>query len=339
MDHYRRMLDDAPYLREALCLTYASGLDRPGLIRAFGGDPAATMPRRDISDRLGQNHYTEVPAALLVAEIGLWQIGLEVNGYQGSRTEVLRRAAAGGEALSVYWNVNAHSALTYAVGGRTSFGFDMLRPEDRYGPDAAEVDAHVAGLPFGLHNDADWRAAGLALAERITGVRLPADFPTRDMPGVLLEEVPEALVPEGAEGHAALQDTFIQQAIAAPTLGKIPAIAEFRAKLIAQDADLIDEPAVREVMETLAAGHSPRPELRAVLTALSDHYFQQSRATTGWSNAELFRQGHAVRDFITAAFPSRNLLDRVASGGYTFRNADRQLQAEVLRRCAYRAVR
>jgi hypothetical protein len=69
-------------------------------------------------------------------------------------------------------------------------------------------------------------------------------------------------VPEGAEGHAALQNTFIQQTIAVPTLDKIPAIAAFRAGLIPQDADLIDGPAVREVRATLAVGHSPRIELR-----------------------------------------------------------------------------
>ncbi|WP_433794715.1 hypothetical protein [Actinoplanes sp. CA-252034] len=96
------LLDDAPYLREALCVTYASGLDVPGLIRAFGGDPTATMSRHDLGDLLRRYHHTEVPVALLIAEIGTWQIGFEVNGYQGSRTEVLRRAAAGGKALSVH---------------------------------------------------------------------------------------------------------------------------------------------------------------------------------------------------------------------------------------------
>jgi Family of unknown function (DUF6461) len=111
-----------------------------------------------------------------------------VNGHHGSRSEVLRQAAAGGQALSVYWNVNAHGAVRYAAGGRTSPGFDVLRPEDSYGPDAAEVDSHLADLPFGHEEDTDWQAVGLALAERITGVRLPEDFPTWSMPGVLLEE-------------------------------------------------------------------------------------------------------------------------------------------------------
>ncbi|MDI6105894.1 DUF6461 domain-containing protein [Actinoplanes sp. NEAU-A12] len=332
VEYYRRLLDGAPYLRVALCVTYASGVDGPGLIRAFGGDPTATVSRHDLGDLLHQYHYTEVPAALLVAEMGTWQIGIEDNGYQGTRTEVLRQAAAGGTAVSVYWNVNATNAFTYAVDGRTRFGFDMMFPEDRHGPDAADIDAYLAHLPFGHAGDADWRAAGLALAERITGVRLPADFPTWDIPGVVLDEVPQDLIPEGDEEHSALQDTFIQQVLAAPTLDKIPAIAAFRARSIAQDAGLVDEPAAREAMEALTLGHPPRPELRADLTALGDHYFQQSRTMTGWPSADLFRQGHAVRDFIDAAF------DRHTSGGYTFRNPDLRLQAEVLGRCASRAA-
>ncbi|WP_433794716.1 hypothetical protein [Actinoplanes sp. CA-252034] len=89
----------------------------------------------------------------------------------------------------------------------------MLRPEDRSGPDAADIDAYLAGLPLGHGHghagDTDWRAAGLALAERVTGVRLPAGFPAWDMPGVLLDEVPEDLIPESSEDDAALHDTFI----------------------------------------------------------------------------------------------------------------------------------
>ncbi|MEV4635811.1 hypothetical protein AB0J80_00520 [Actinoplanes sp. NPDC049548] len=90
---------------------------------------------------------------------------------------------------------------------------------------------------------------------------------------------------------------------------------------------------VREAMESLALGHLPRPELRADLTALSDHYFERSRTMTGWHSADLFRQGRAVSDFIDAAF------DRATSGGgYPFRNADLQRQADVLGRCASRAA-
>ncbi|MEV4635810.1 hypothetical protein AB0J80_00515 [Actinoplanes sp. NPDC049548] len=84
--------------------------------------------------------------------------------------------------------VEATDALRYAVGGRTRFRFDMSRPEDRSGPDAADVDAYLTDLPFGHDGDADWRVAGLAFAERVTGVRLPVDFPAWDMPGVLLDE-------------------------------------------------------------------------------------------------------------------------------------------------------
>ncbi|MBB4742959.1 hypothetical protein BJY16_006418 [Actinoplanes octamycinicus] len=334
VEYYRRMLDDVSYLREALCVTYATGLDSAALIRAFGGDPDATMSRRELGDLLSHHHYSEVPPAMLVAEIGRWQIALELNGYQGTRPEVLRGAAAGGEAVSVYWNVNANNALTYAVGGRTRFRFDLMSAADRSGPAAAELDALLAGLSF----DVDWRAAGLAVAERITGLRLPADLPSWDLPGVILEEIPQDLVPEGADGRTAVQDPFLQQVIAAPTLDKMPAIAEFLARLIVQDAGLAGEPPVGEVMAALAIGQPPRPELRAVLTALRDRYFERSRATTGWDRADLFRQGHAVDAFVNVAFPGRHPLDRVDIGGYPFRDADRQLQARILCRCVSRAV-
>lgn len=45
--HYRRLL--ARYgggLEDATCVTYARGVDEDAFIRAFGGDPARTAPRR-----------------------------------------------------------------------------------------------------------------------------------------------------------------------------------------------------------------------------------------------------------------------------------------------------
>ncbi|BCJ39609.1 hypothetical protein GCM10010168_79360 [Actinoplanes ianthinogenes] len=46
-----------------------------------------------------------------------------------------------------------------------------------------------------------------------------------------------------------------------------------------------------------------------------------------------------MRDFTAAAFPGTHPLSQVIRGYYRLRDADRRLQAGVLRRCAYRAVR
>ena len=177
------------------------------------------------------------------------------------------------------------------------------------------------------------------MAERLTGVRLPAGFLTLDMPGVIIEEIPEDLVPEGAGGRAALQDEFIQRVIAEPTLDKLPAIADFLVRILAEDSGIIDEPAVRELLEAVTAGRPPGAELHGRLVETAERYFQQSRTRSDASGMELFQQGHAVRDLIAAAFPGRSPLSRVTSGGYIFRDADRHLQAHVLRQCAYRAAR
>ena len=67
VEYYRQMLGAAPGLNGALCLTYAAGPDPAGLIRAFGGDPDATMSQSDLSTVLDQYHYSQVPPALLVA--------------------------------------------------------------------------------------------------------------------------------------------------------------------------------------------------------------------------------------------------------------------------------
>ncbi|WP_433794717.1 hypothetical protein [Actinoplanes sp. CA-252034] len=84
-------------------------------------------------------------------------------------------------------------------------------------------------------------------------------------------------------------------------------------------------------MDSLALGQLP--DLRADLTALRDNYSQRSGTMAGRPSADLFRRGHAVNDFIDAAF------NRATSrGGYLFRNANLERQADVLSRYASRAA-
>ena len=135
LDHYRQLLSVQQWDYEALCFTYAQGLDTAAMITAFGGDPAAMMPEAALREALGRFHYSEVPPAVLVVELDGWCLGIEPNGFQGSRPEVLGRAAAGGAAVSVFWNINASNEFTYRAGGRTIVGFDMLSPERRHGAD------------------------------------------------------------------------------------------------------------------------------------------------------------------------------------------------------------
>ncbi|MCA2215705.1 DUF6461 domain-containing protein [Jidongwangia harbinensis] len=324
----------------ALCFTYAKGLDEAALITAFGGDPSATMPQAELFETLAGFHYSRVPAALLVADLGGWCVGIEPNGYQGSRPEVLRRAAVGGAAVSVYWNVNATNAFSYATGGRTVVGFDMLDPQSPYGADPHILDAEMADLRFGGEIFESY-VAGLVLAERVTGVRLPADLPQRELVGAVLKKVPEDLVPEHGAGHPALGDPFVQQVLAVPTADKLRAIDGFLARLVAEDSGVIEEPVIRASVEAFRDGELAAG-LRDALLAVQERYRATHRATLQLPVADrgnALELLHAVQDVVAALLPDQRRLgrDSVRYRSYQLRDTGRSLQAYVLEQCAVRA--
>src|SRR5690349_9268272 len=144
------MLVDAEW-GEAFCLTFVQGLDNAALITAFGGDPAALLAQRDLAQVLDGFRYGEEPATLVVAEVGGWRIGIEINGCQGNRPEVLRRAAAAGDgvALSVFRDVTGRSEFTYVSDDRTQAVIDHIRPERSSGEDPGLLEKFLSGLPFG----------------------------------------------------------------------------------------------------------------------------------------------------------------------------------------------
>jgi len=68
------------------------GIDEDAMVRAFGGDPSATALRSiaELAEELAPYHYSEVPHAVLVTRVGDRLIGVEPNGFQGSRPEAAR---------------------------------------------------------------------------------------------------------------------------------------------------------------------------------------------------------------------------------------------------------
>lgn len=321
-EYYDQMLVDAEW-GEAFCLTFVRGLDESALITAFGGDPATIMSPAVLAQNLDNFRYGDEPATLLVATVGDWRVGIEVNGCQGCRGEVLRGAAAAGDgtALSVFRDVNGRSEFTYVTGDRTQAVIDHIRPGRRSGASPEILDALMAGLPFGHQDDIIPEAAGLALAERITGVRLPLDLLEQDLPGVILTPVPDDLVPEAGRGLAALDHPFIRRMLAAPTVENVPAMIAFRTRLIAEDAALLGEPAVQEALTALEADRRPDPELRTRLRELHERLAGELQAM------------NAVQDIAAAAFDTGDPAGRFGTT-YAIRDSDRSLQAVVLRRCA-----
>ncbi|GLW31147.1 hypothetical protein Areg01_40870 [Actinoplanes regularis] len=328
-EYYDRMLVDADW-GEAFCLTFVRGLDDATLITAFGGDPAKRMPQAELAQILDGFAHGDEPATLVIGGVGDWRVGIEINGYQGCRPEVLRRAAAAGDgtALSVLRTVTGRSEFTYVSEDRTQVVIDQLRPERRTGPNPELLDELLSGLPFGHEDDIIPEAAGLALAERITGVRLPLDLMEQDLPGVILTLVPDDLVPEAGRGLAALEHPFVRRMLSAPIPENVPAMVAFRTRLIAEDAGLADDPVIQAVLAALDTDDPPSPDLRTGLQELHLRLPATAQAL------------NAVQDIAAAAF-TRDTEDPGKRFGtaYAIRDSDHSLQAVVLRRCALHALR
>ena len=330
---YYRDLLAGPWqgLADAACLTYARGIDENAMISAFGGDPTDAPLRSldDVGEELSNYHYSEVPNVVAVTSVDDWLIGLEINGFQGSRPEVLRAASAGGTAVSVFWNIEGDNSFECATHGRTRVGFDMARPADQYGDEPGALDEHLAGLPFGYTVDA-W-TAGLALAERVTRLRLPATLLDRRFRCAFVTEVPEDLVHEGLVDNPALDDPFIRAILAEPTADKLPAITRYLADTIARESGTADLPAIKAALEALAVGGRPKPELRQSLLALAEQ-FQREQQSLDRVHAALGIAAALAPDPAQAAF------DLHFHAGYCVHNQDERVRLTVLYQCLRRAV-
>jgi Family of unknown function (DUF6461) len=160
-------------LAVAGCVTLVEAPDGEAVIRAFGADPAEVVPGPPFTGSDTDDPDRDQFVAVQVIDGGL--AVLECNGYEGSH--VAAEASRGGCAVSVFWNVNAHTRFSYAVDGRLLVGFDALSPEHRYG---TEPDALVELMTGLFTPDLHWIESMFTLAARTTGLTLPADWLERD---------------------------------------------------------------------------------------------------------------------------------------------------------------
>jgi hypothetical protein len=204
-------------LRDGACITLVGPPDAGAVVRGFGGD--LSEARRMSLAAFGPPGADE--SAVAVRDVGGWLLVVEVNGWQGSRPEVLRRVSAGGRAVSVYWNVNMTTRFSYAASGQLLTAFEAMTPDRRWGADPDGLEAARSGLPWAT---GDWVALLLALAARITGVRvlpewLHGDFlivavqPQADDPASTVNPPTEPLTyDDGALAWALLQASDVARA-------------------------------------------------------------------------------------------------------------------------------
>lgn len=176
-------------LRDGACVTLVARADAGGVVRGFGGDLAGAR-RTSLAD-IGLPPVDEPKAA--VRNLGSWLLVVEVNGWQGSRPEVLRRISAGGRAVSAYWNVNLTTRFSYAADGRVLTAFEVMSPDRRHGADPDCLEEARAGLPW---EAGEWVPLMLALASRVTGLRIEPEWFNGDfavMPVIPVDDDPAAI--------------------------------------------------------------------------------------------------------------------------------------------------
>jgi hypothetical protein len=182
-------------LRDGACVTLVAPADAGGVVRGFGGDLGGA--RRASLAEIGMPSVDEPGVA--VRDLGSWLLVVEVNGWQGSRPEVLRRISAGGRAVSAYWNVNLTTRFSYAVDGRVLTAFEVMSPDRRHGADPDCLEEARAGLPW---ETGEWVPLMLALASRVTGLRVEPGWFNGDfavMPVTPVDDDPASMIYPPAE--------------------------------------------------------------------------------------------------------------------------------------------
>ncbi|MGW0699770.1 DUF6461 domain-containing protein [Streptomyces sp. NPDC002867] len=154
---------------EAYTFSVISGKTEDDVIRAFGGDPAASrmMTFAEAVDEQVSHPYPD-DELLRVVTVGKHVIAIEW-GYHGSIPEIARRASLdGGEFFSVHRNINARYQVMHAVDGRVDGMFDPFGLEDATWMDRQlEVPAWAEDVAFRMETLC---AESFALMERMMGV-------------------------------------------------------------------------------------------------------------------------------------------------------------------------
>jgi hypothetical protein len=173
-------------LSESCCLTLVRGL-APG---EFLGRLDAQPDR----DRIGVETLFEpsmklwdsypdsgllIGVATVRGDGGGWSLGVEFNGYLGVTEEVIVRLSAGTRAVSYYRHNEAVDRFCWAEDRQIRLAFSPFDPLDRNGstPDALLDTMRAVGFDLSEEGeDEHYPEATLALAERLTGVRITPEL-------------------------------------------------------------------------------------------------------------------------------------------------------------------
>lgn len=244
---------------EAACVTLVAESDLAAVVRGFGGRPASgeTLTLRQAEARLWEQ------PVLAARQHGSWVLGVEINGWQGSRPEVLTRVSRSTQAVSAYWNVNGVTRFSYARTGQVLTAFETMSPDRREGTDPDVLEPLRAGLPW---ENADWVPLMLALVGRVTGEHLLPSVLAGEFRLFPLTPWPEQPRSQMSFETAALtyDDPSLAWALRDADDEQLSAVARAAAVQAARTTGLADEPAiVRALSGRVVAGSQALDALAA----------------------------------------------------------------------------
>ncbi|MEV6710739.1 DUF6461 domain-containing protein [Lentzea sp. NPDC051208] len=172
VDHYFGLLSADVLPSDAFCLTAVQGLTVDEALERFDGYPGwAVADLAELGQRAIAVYPDELPT-VIADEVDGWVLLAENNGWHGAKTSVLQRMSAGTVVASAFWNVNRHSMISLARDGQMLAAFDFVIGRER----PAALVPHLDGLEFADPYRAT--AEALAFVERVSGVRLTAEWAT-----------------------------------------------------------------------------------------------------------------------------------------------------------------
>jgi hypothetical protein len=301
--HYRSLVQD--YFQQPLCITWYSGLRTVDVLVGIGG-LSTTATERTFSETVG-SAYDSIPryaGAALAGGLDDWVLLLEPNGFQAHRTDVLSTLSREGQALSIMWNLDADYSIAYAEGGHVVSHFDPLESVD-------EVPDRLTTLMRVEDFEDDWKAAALALGERLTGIRLEASWLTATHTSMLVESiqiVAEDSVTEEQRQFLA-SETRVEAIVADPRIGRVREIALLIAETACASTGLqgrlIDS--AFAALTILPSDPSVIHELRSKIQTWRRDLISQAASALNSGNAdststadELHRQGIAAGVVVAA---------------------------------------
>jgi hypothetical protein len=246
------------WLGEAFCITLVRGLDEAEVLRRFGGEGGRPRPLTAAEAwELSLSLAAGYPRLVLATRRGGWVVAVEANGWEGSRPEVLRALSAGTQAVSVYRTVNALGYFSDAADGELRVQFELLFPQRRWGSRPDLLVAALRGVGLDPDRDApvdaDMAMAALALAERVTGVRVDQALLDGPLTGVeiapLLDDPPASFSLDG-------EDAELAAAVDRAAPGRRRRAAATAARQAVRLAGLDHDPVVAEALAAAEAGQA-----------------------------------------------------------------------------------